>query len=223
MEKVKKEPEKKEKITKKETIKKVTRKKEPIKELNVTTKLNKQENATKIKLNDENETECVFCHKYFEKGLTICPYCKKHQKYGLGITFLIIIIAVFLTVILASSLIEKYAIHGKTEEEYKQSCTLLNYEELIRTPKEHKGKDIKVIGKVIEVNGYDDGFSNNMTIKIDANLFEDEKTQYITLNYVDKEYEKGFIVGDIITAYGEYTQINGNEPTIEVKYIMLGQ
>lgn len=213
----KKEPIKKEEN--KKTVKKSAPRK---KELNLTTNLKKEENEIKIKLKGENEIECAFCHKYFDKGLKICPYCRKHQKYGLGITFTIIVIAVFLTVILASSLIEKFAINGKTEEEYKQSCVLTTYEQLIRTPKEYKGKDIKVIGEVVEVIGYDDGFSNNMTIKINANLFEG-KEQFISLEFIDKEYEQGFIAGDIITAYGEYTQINGNEPTIEIKYITLGE
>lgn len=203
------------------TKKPVAKKKTTTKVLNETTKV-KKEKVVKETIED-NKQECSFCHKLFEKGLTVCPHCRKNQKSGLGIAFFIIVAGVFLTIIVAASIIQNLALNGVTEQEYKEKCSLITYEDLIRTPKKYKGEDIKIIGKVTNVEGFDSGFSNSMIITINANMFNEGNAQNIVLNFDDKEYDSGFMIGDVITAYGEYTQINGNEPTIEVKYINIGQ
>ena len=208
---------------KKTTTKKVAHK--PKKELNETVKIASVQEKVEISTpKNDNMKECIYCHKEFEKGYTICPHCHKRQKSSVGIIFFIVFALIFLFSIICFHFINKYlGNNNKSAYEYQNSCVLVDYENLIRNPKDYKNKDIKVIGEVVSVSGYDDGFSNNMEITINANLFENDVEQLITIVFTDKDYSQGFIEGDIITVYGKYTYINGNTPEIEAKYIIFGK
>ncbi len=192
--------------------------------LNETVNITKKaETVTKILPSTENEIECVYCHNKFEKGMSICPYCHKKQKSSNGLIFLLIGIAIFITIIICSHFVDSYIINPPlSEEEYKENCELMSYESLVRVPKDYKGKDVKVIGKVVDIVGTDNGFGNSMTITIDAGLFNDDVKSYIEVTFLDTKYEQGFMAGDMLTVYGTYTEINGNIPTISAKYIVLG-
>lgn len=229
--------EKKNKVTKKntnsnETIKNTAKKTTIKKAKKVETKndLNETINLKKDALNeikiakDENLIECKYCHKNYEKGYTICPHCHKRQKTtSIGIAFFITFAIIFLIGIITFHFIEKYLTNPQPEIDYKLTCQLVDYENLVRHPKDYKNKDIKVIGQVVNVEGYDDGISNNMTITINVNLFENGINQLITIEYNDYKYEQGFLAGDLITVYGKYTSINGNIPNISAEYIVFGK
>jgi len=215
-------------VPKKETVNKVatqttTRaKSEPQKNLNETVKV--EQKAVKEVETEKNTNlkECVYCHKTFEKGYTICPHCHKRQKKNIGLIFFILCAVTFLFGIICFHFIEKYLFNTDNENDYKASCVLVDYENLVRHPVDYKGKTVRVIGTVVEVNGYDDGFGNNMEITINANQFDNGKEQLVTIDFSDKDYTQGFITGDLITVYGKYNSIDGNIPRIEAKYIVLG-
>ena len=170
----------------------------------------------------DNLIECKHCHKVFEKGYSICPHCHKRQGGGLGLSFLIIFAALFLLGIIVFHFVDKY-VYNHVGDDYKENCVLVDYENLVRHPKDYRGQDVKIIGEVVSVEGYDTGFGNEMTITINANLFENSDENLITITYKDKDYKQGFIAGDMITAYGVYDAINGNIPNIKAKIIVFGK
>ncbi len=171
---------------------------------------------------DDNKIECVNCHEKFDRGYTICPHCHKRQS-SFEITFFVVFACVFLFAILVFHFVAKFAESKETHDDYKVTCVLVDYENLVRHPKDYKNKDIKMIGKVVSVEGVDDGYSNDMYITINANLFENGEERLITIEYSDKTYDIGFIEGDNIIAYGQYDKINGNVPNIKAKVIEFGK
>ena len=60
-------------------------------------------------VNNLNKKECVHCHKYFDKGLSICPYCRKGQKDKTGQVVITLLGIVLLLCIIGSYFINKYA------------------------------------------------------------------------------------------------------------------
>ena len=201
--------------TKSSSVKKVEAKKE-------TTPVLVQEVKEEVKTSRDNEVECRFCHKTFEKGYNICPHCHKRQKSEVGIVFFGVFAFVFLFAIICFYFVDKYFDRIPDAKDYKESTVLVNYENLVRNAKDYKGKDVKVIGKVVSVSGIDDGFGNKMVITIDANLFDTNKEQLITIDFVDHDYTAGIMNGDTITVYGNYTTLNGNVPNIDAKFITIG-
>lgn len=225
------EKEEKKKVTKKSgEPKKATKKKAAPKKEKTPISLNETVNLEKDKpeMNPDEVAVvsgqmCIHCHNYFDKGLTICPHCRKRQtNNSFGLTIAIVFGLVFLLFIIAGYFVDKYMINTSNEEEYKTSCKLVSYENLIRVPKDYKNQKIKLIGTVVSVSGIDDGYGNEMTISLNANLFENGIEQIIQVNFRDKDYSQGFMQGDLITVYGEYTAINGNEPEIDAEYIVFG-
>ena len=222
--------EKKKTSTKKNTEKKPVKKnttktaKKIVKEdLNLNETITPIESKTKAVIMSDNLLECSYCHQKYEKGYTICPHCHKRQKPSVSLTFFIVFAIVFLFGIISFHFIDKYVLNNEVEKDYKDTCVLVDYENLVRHPKEYKGKDVKVIGEIISVEGIDTGFSNDMIITINANLFENGSDHLITINYKDKLYDQGFIEGDLITVYGNYRSINGNIPNIDAKFIVFGK
>lgn len=171
---------------------------------------------------DKEMQECVYCHELFNKGLTICPHCRRRQKMQTGLLFFLIIGAILLFAIACFKIVEDYFKKTDGMQEYVSNCILVSYENLVRTPKEYKDTDVKIIGEVVSVSGYDTGFANNMTITINTNLFDQENEQLITVTYNDEKYEHGFIAGDYLTVYGVYNEINGNIPNIDAEYVVMG-
>lgn len=214
----------KKKSTKKTSTSKAKPKKEKNISLNETVNLaNDKKEETKEQVSVVSGQMCIHCHNYFDKGLTICPHCRKRQtNNSIGLTIAVVFCLVFLLFIIAGYFVDKYMMTSSNEEEYKTSCKLVSYENLIRVPKDYKNKDVKVIGTVVSVDGIDEGYGNSMTLTINANLFENGTEQLIEVNFTDKDYSQGFIKGDLITVYGNYSAINGNEPEIDAKYIVFG-
>lgn len=183
---------------------------------------NKKNKLMTLEEKYDNCNCCPVCGKMYDKVLDKCPFCESRQKH-LGITpFIIIFTIAFLFTIVVAHFLTKLYSNDIPEGQYKVECELVSYESLVRKPKDYKGKDIKIIGTVVKVEGYDDGYTNDMTIKLDANLFENGREELITVRFKDKEYEQGFIKGDLITVYGKYIAIDGNEPLINAKYIVYG-
>lgn len=166
--------------------------------------------------------KCIHCKNDFEEGLTICPSCRKSQKDSTGRIVIGVLLIFLLISIIGTHFVYKYFEKPVTEEEYKYNTILVSYEELVRNPKEFKNKEVRVIGKVVKVEGVDDSTRNMMTVTMDSNLFSGNDEYLIKFEYTDYEYKIGFIEGDIITVYGNYKLINGNIPYIEAKYITFG-
>ena len=184
-------------------------------------KNNIEENITNKIEENLNVDQCKYCHKFFDKGLTVCPHCRKNQNISTVSTVITILIAIFALLLLFTYFFMDNQNKNKlTPEEYKSTCVLVSYEDLVRSPKNTMYKTVKLIGKVVSVEGHDNGITgNSMTIKINVNLFANQAEQLVEIKFNDKDYKQGFLTDDLIEVYGKYTQINGNIPTIEAEYI----
>ena len=184
-------------------------------------KNNIEENITNKIEENLNVDQCKYCHKFFDKGLTVCPHCRKNQNISTVSTVITILIAIFALLLLFTYFFMDNQNKNKlTPEEYKSTCVLVSYEDLVRSPKNTIYKTVKLIGKVVSVEGHDNGITgNSMTIKINVNLFANQAEQIVEIKFNDKDYKQGFLTDDLVEVYGKYTQINGNVPTIEAEYI----
>lgn len=184
-------------------------------------KNNIEENITNKIEENLNVDQCKYCHKFFDKGLTVCPHCRKNQNISTVSTIITILIAIFALLLLFTYFFMDNQNKNKlTPEEYKSTCVLVSYEDLVRSPKNTMYKTVKLIGKVVSVEGHDNGITgNSMTIKINVNLFANQAEQIVEIKFNDKDYKQGFLTDDLVEVYGKYTQINGNVPTIEAEYI----
>lgn len=184
-------------------------------------KNNIEENITNKIEENLNVDQCKYCHKFFDKGLTVCPHCRKNQNISTVSTIITILIAIFALLLLFTYFFMDNQNKNKlTPEEYKSTCVLVSYEDLVRSPKNTMYKTVKLIGKVVSVEGHDNGITgNSMTIKINVNLFANQAEQIVEIKFNDKDYKQGFLTDDLVEVYGKYTQINGNIPTIEAEYI----
>lgn len=182
---------------------------------------NIEENITNKIEENLNVDQCKYCHKFFDKGLTVCPHCRKNQNISTVSTIITILIAIFALLLLFTYFFMDNQNKNKlTPEEYKSTCVLVSYEDLVRSPKNTMYKTVKLIGKVVSVEGHDNGITgNSMTIKININLFANQAEQIVEIKFNDKDYKQGFLTDDLVEVYGKYTQINGNIPTIEAEYI----
>lgn len=184
-------------------------------------KNNIEENITNKIEENLNVDQCKYCHKFFDKGLTVCPHCRKNQNISTVSTVITILIAIFALLLLFTYFFMDNQNKNKlTPEEYKSTCVLVSYEDLVRSPKNTMYKTVKLIGKVVSVEGHDNGITgNSMIIKINVNLFANQAEQIVEIKFNDKDYKQGFLTNDLVEVYGKYTQINGNVPTIEAEYI----
>ena len=184
-------------------------------------KNNIEENITNKIEENLNVDQCKYCHKFFDKGLTVCPHCRKNQNISTVSTIITILIAIFALLLLFTYFFMDNQNKNKlTPEEYKSTCVLVSYEDLVRSPKNTMYKTVKLIGKVVSVEGHDNGITgNSMIIKINVNLFSNQAEQIVEIKFNDKDYKQGFLTNDLVEVYGKYTQINGNVPTIEAEYI----
>ena len=182
---------------------------------------NIKENITNKIEENLNVDQCKYCHKFFDKGLTVCPHCRKNQNISTVSTIITILIAIFALLLLFTYFFMDNQNKNKlTPEEYKSTCVLVSYEDLVRSPKNTMYKTVKLIGKVVSVEGHDNGITgNSMIIKINVNLFSNQAEQIVEIKFNDKDYKQGFLTNDLVEVYGKYTQINGNVPTIEAEYI----
>lgn len=166
-----------------------------------------------------NKYECKYCLHLIDEGMSICPKCRRNNKVNYNFIMYFIIAFVLLFTILFYHFVDKYVFNKESYEQYVASCVFVSYEDLVRVPKNNLDKDVQVVGKVVSVEGASDGLFNNMTITVDMNLFDDGTKNIVTVNFVDKNFEKGFINGDVVKIYGVYETINGNVPYIDAKYI----
>lgn len=204
---------------------KVEEVKKPVKKRTV------KKNSVEVKPKEEvkviedlsNKYKCKYCGYNIDKGMTICPNCRRRNKSSINFLIFGVLAFVTLFVIIFYHFVDSYLINPKSYESYVSGCTFVTYTDMVRVPKTYLHKDVAVIGRVIEVDGYDDGLFNQMTLTIDMNLFEDGEENFITVDYSDKTYETGFIKGDIVKVYGNYATINGNKPNIDAEYVELNK
>lgn len=191
-------------------------------------KLNEVKEETKKEINNIIEEKldvqrCKYCHKYFDKGLTVCPHCRKNQNLNAVGIMTSILIALFALLMLFTYFYMNKQANKTTPGEYKSTCVLVSYEDLIRSPKNTLNKTVKLIGKVVSVEGHDNGITGNtMTITLNINLFDTGTEQLVKVEFTDENYSQGFLKDDLIEVYGVYSEINGNMPTIIAKYIDFG-
>jgi hypothetical protein len=210
----------------------VKKEKQVKQELNETVNLTKHDvnNAKKEVIHETdhaiidslNKQECIHCHKFFDKGLTICPYCRRSQKDKTGPIVIVILAIILLLSIIISYFVSKYNDVSVSAVDYEKSCKLVAYEDLVRKPKKYKNEAVKIIGVVESVTGTDTDYGNKMVITINANMFDETTEQRVIVNFDDKDYSQGFIKGDTISIYGTFSKINGNTPVIDAKYIVFG-
>ena len=82
-----------------------------------------------------------------------------------------------------------------TEDQYKQSCQSISYDELLRNPDSYKGKDIKLRGKVLQSV---DGTLLIYVTQGSYGIWDD-------ITMIAWEGEPNVIEDDIITVWGTYT------------------
>lgn len=191
-------------------------------------KLNEIKDDAKKDINEVIEEKldvqkCKYCHKYFDKGLTVCPHCRKNQQINTVSLITSTLIVLFILLLVFTYFFMNKQINKITPEEYKSTCVIVSYEDLIRSPKNTLNKAVKLIGKVVSVEGHDNGITGNtMTITLNINLFDTGTEQLVKVVFTDKNYSQGFLKDDLIEVYGMYTEINGNMPTIIAEYIDFG-
>lgn len=205
--------ENKKKVDKSEKVKPV--KKVVKKDVN---KLNETVND-KVVVKDEQLQKCQNCGNLFDKGMTICPKCRKKNNVNFSGLFFIVFGLVFLFVVILFHFIDKYVFDSNSYDDYIVNCTEVTYNDLVRVPKNYLSKDVAVLGVVSDVSGISNGISNSMDITVNLNIFDDGVVEEIVVHYEDKNFEHGFLNGDIVKVYGEYDTINGNIPYINAKYV----
>lgn len=208
--------------TKKPATKKTTTKKPATKKPAAKRTTTKKVKTPEKEIPKINQKECIYCHKEFNEDLIICPHCNKNEQSKLGSVIIASLGVVLVLAVLFNFVLDKYVVNKVSEEEYKLSCELVNYEKLVRSANDYKNNSIKIIGKVVEVTGKDTVLGNSMKVLINANMFDTGEQSIIEVKFTDKEYKNGLINGDLITIYGEYLELNGNIPYIDAKYIVFG-
>ena len=173
-------------------------------------KLNEVKEEAKKEINNVIEEKldvqrCKYCHKYFDKGLTVCPHCRKNQNFNAVGIMTSILIALFALLMLFTYFYMNKQANKTTPGEYKSTCALVSYEDLIRSPKNTLNKTVKLIGKVVSVEGHDNGITGNtMTITLNINLFDTGTEQLVKVQFTDENYSQGFLKDDLIEVYGVY-------------------
>ena len=202
--------------------KKVTAKKTEAPKRKPTVKKALIENPEIMIVEEINEKLCTNCNANYATELMECPFCYNKKKVNRGPIIMACLILLLLVGIIGSHFLEKHQEEQVSEAEYKYNCELVPYEDIVRSPKDYKNKDIKMIGQVLKVEGTDLGYGNKILVTLDVNLFDGPNAQLVEFEYIDKSYDMGLMKNDIITIYGKYTSINGNKPYMKVKYIVLG-
>lgn len=120
-------------------------------------------------------------------------------------------------------------ISSSSEEEYKASCEVLDYESIMRNPSDYDGKKAKVEGKVLQV--WEDEKFLSSDVEITLRVAENgdyDKVWYVTFVRTGNDSDR-ILKDDYITAFGvckgikSYTALLGNQvtiPTTEASYIV---
>lgn len=122
---------------------------------------------------------------------------------------------------------------AEAEQEFKDDCSTISFEDLSRNPDKYKGNKYKFTGKVIQVSeGWFDtvDLRINVTKKENQYLEGDYYTDTIYATIVIPEGEDRILEDDVITIWGTcdgsytYTAILGNSvtlPKIDIEYYEL--
>lgn len=182
--------------------------------------------------------KCRKCKMDIPKGAKICPYCKSKQGSGLG-GVLAAIIVIFVFIPIAYNVIVG-ASRGRSdsrnspsepvisEEEYKASCTTIEYEELERNPDKYKGQSFTFTGEVAQVIEPTFGNTVSLRINVTKSTYVWKDTIYATVKLPSGSDR--ILENDIITIYGDcdglytYTSVLNAQvsvPKIDIKYFSL--
>lgn len=121
----------------------------------------------------------------------------------------------------------------EVEQEFKDSCTTIDFADLSRNPDKYKGNNYKFTGEVIQVQ---EGWHNTVDLRINVTKEEYDSLDIITWSdtiYATIEIPEGedkILEDDVITFWGTcdgeytYTAVLGNKislPKIDIEYYEL--
>jgi len=220
------------KQTNKPAPKKKTQVKEPLRsqdkknEVNKICPLNPTIEKTSSKLDMKNikpkTTICKHCRIELAEGLINCPICLKKQRTRNGVIIIGILSFVLLTGIIITHLIERHFDGQECEIDYIFTSELVTYEQLIESPERFLNTNVKVIGLVTSVDETNLSNGNELVVRMNVNLFEGDSEQFVNFEYLDRDSRFVLMPDDLVTIYGYFTLIDGDEPFIEVRHLILG-
>lgn len=89
---------------------------------------------------------------------------------------------------------------NQQKQKYIDSCEIVNYSDVERTPKKYKGKHIQITGTVIQVQ---EGWFGTVTLRVEQ---KDGNIWYVTYKRIDDD-EPRILENDRLTFYGECTGV----------------
>ncbi len=140
-----------------------------------------------------------------------------------GIGFLFILIIILLTDLIFPS---DSPLKGTDLEKYKESCTVISFQELNNNTNRYKGQHVKFTGQIVQINK-----NNEITeIVLAVTRFSDGWSSS-DLIFVTYRAQTEFKKGDIVTVYGDvagtykYFSTTGELTIVKItaKYIELAQ
>lgn len=172
---------------------------------------------------NKNLVICKHCGAQIAKTAKTCPICGGRNKKPLlkRVWFWLLIIGVIYIGALVVSYVNYlyddeydkfyHNYYEMSEEEFKNACTSVTFEDLSRNPNEYYGNNVKVTGEVfqkISDNGEDAEYL--VSITPEGNEYYTYYTNQIYVWYYYDDADK-MIEDDIVTIYG----IGDNEYTYE--------
>ncbi len=173
---------------------------------------------------------CRFCGRVLYANAKKCPDCKKNQdksRWYLWVTIFILLLSscsVNSNTNYMDNSNSLFINSSISESEFKEKCKTYSYEELARNPQNYVGENVKLRGKVIQIQEYDKFVE--MRVNITEGKYDYSDTIYCLYKY--KENESRILEGDIITLYGicngtkTYTTVLGNSltiPLVKIEFI----
>lgn len=159
----------------------------------------------------EISKKCRHCNREIPINYKKCPYCKKRQgsKRSIIINLIIVITIIINTLIY----IDLYGDNYMLNNNYREDCTSISYQDLVKKNKYYDESYVTLTGKVIRVREVNRFFN-----RIEIEIFIDNQNEIIKVRYNNRD-SIGLVNGDRITIYGKYKRLSGNTPIINSKII----
>lgn len=192
---------------------------------------------------NDNLTTCKYCGNMIARKSKICPHCggkNKNTKWGIIFPLLIVAIVVIIVAVVTfcswfmndDEYYGSYEKETMTEEEYKETCYSVSYEELARNPGKYDGELLTFTGEVFQKSYDSDGYAEYLI----AVTREDTGGEYYSYTYYTDNIYAYYYYGendklledDIVTIYGKaddeytYESVSGAEitvPAFEIEYV----
>lgn len=191
---------------------------------------------------NKNFIYCQNCGFQYSKKLSKCPECGRktplrlYTKWWFWAIAAFVFFMIFPTAPMEDSDFLNDFLNTETtnaskfsEEEFKQMCVSIPYDDLERNPNEYEGKYAVYTGQVVQVCS--EGASASYRVSVGQGLFDLWIEDIIYVEYSRKsKSEPRVLEGDMITFYGtvrglkSYTSvehINISIPFVEAEYITI--